>query len=141
MEEFLRKAQALYPNMPPAILNLFAGKWAETKDPNIAISEVRQTQLYKDNFPGNVLPNGQVRFDEVTYQGLKESYIGTLAEFGLPRATTEQLLNERFTGLIEGNVSAREFEQRIQDNKRLIKILRPEYLSEFIEEFKRIIQR
>jgi len=38
-------------------------------------------------------------------------------------------------------VSNREYEQRIQDNKRLIKILRPEYLSEFIEEFKRIIQR
>tara|TARA_Y100001937_G_scaffold7419_1_gene9449 strand:+ start:315 stop:842 length:528 start_codon:yes stop_codon:yes gene_type:complete len=39
------------------------------------------------------------------------------------------------------SVSNREFEQRIQDNKRLIKILRPEYLSEFIEEFKRTIQR
>ena len=38
-------------------------------------------------------------------------------------------------------ISNREYEQRIQDNKRLIKILRPEYLSEFIEEFKRIIQR
>ena len=39
------------------------------------------------------------------------------------------------------SVSNREFEQRLQDNKRLIKILRPEHLSEFIEEFKRIIQR
>ena len=39
------------------------------------------------------------------------------------------------------SVSNREYEQRLQDNKRLIKILRPEYLSEFIEEFKRIIQR
>ena len=38
-------------------------------------------------------------------------------------------------------VSNREYEQRLQDNKRLIKILRPEYLSEFVEEFKRIIQR
>jgi len=39
------------------------------------------------------------------------------------------------------SVSNREYEQRLQDNKRLIKILRPEYLSEFVEEFKRIIQR
>ena len=39
------------------------------------------------------------------------------------------------------SVSNREYERRLQDNKRLIKILRPEYLSEFIEEFKRIIQR
>jgi len=39
------------------------------------------------------------------------------------------------------SVSNREYERRLQDNKRLIKILRPEYLSEFVEEFKRIIQR
>ena len=39
------------------------------------------------------------------------------------------------------SVSNREYEERLQDNKRLIKILRPEYLSEFVEEFKRIIQR
>ena len=39
------------------------------------------------------------------------------------------------------SVSNREYEERLQDNKRLIKILRPDYLSEFIEEFKRIIQR
>ena len=39
------------------------------------------------------------------------------------------------------SVSNREYEQRLQDNKRLIKILKPEFLSEFIEEFKRIIQR
>ena len=39
------------------------------------------------------------------------------------------------------SVSNREYERRLQDNKRLIKILKPEYLSEFVEEFKRIIQR
>jgi len=39
------------------------------------------------------------------------------------------------------SISNREYEERLQDNKRLIKILRPDYLSEFIEEFKRIIQR
>ena len=121
MEQYLLLAQSLYPNMPPAVLNAFAAQWAETGDANIAISQVRQTQLYKDNFPGNVLPNGQVRFDEVTYQGLKESYIGTLAEFGLPRATTEELLSTRFTSLIEGEVSAREFEQRITAVYRGIK--------------------
>lgn len=113
MEQYLLLAQSLYPNMPTQVLNAFATQWAETGDPNIAISQLRQTDIYKDAFPGNVLPNGQVRYDEVTYQGLKESYIGTLAEFGLPRATSEELLSERFTNLIEGEVSAREFEQRI----------------------------
>ena len=38
-------------------------------------------------------------------------------------------------------VSNREHEDRINENKRLIKILKPIYLDEYVEEFKRIIQR
>ena len=121
MATYLELANSLYPNMPDAILNAFATQWAVTGSPTVAISNVRQTQLYKDEFPGNTLPNGQVRLEEVTYQGLKESYIGTLSEFGLPRATSEDLLNARFTALIEGEVSAREFEQRITSVYRGIK--------------------
>jgi len=113
MEQYLQLAKTLYPNMPDAILNAFAQQWSQTGDPNIAISEVRQTDLYKDYFPGNITPTGQVRYDEVTYQGLKESYIGTLAEYGIPRATSLDLLEDRFVNLIEGEVSAREFQQRI----------------------------
>lgn len=113
MEQYLQLAKTLYPNMPDEILNLFAEQWSQTGDPNIAISEVRQTNLYKDYFPGNITPTGQVRYDEVTYQGLKESYIGTLAEYGIPRATSLDLLDDRFVNLIEGEVSAREFQQRI----------------------------
>jgi|TARA_R100000781_G_scaffold37049_1_gene26242 hypothetical protein len=121
MEEYLVLARAKYPNIPDDILNAIATQWAETGDPKIAIANVRQTQLYKDTFPGNTLPNGQVRYNEVTYQGLKESYIGTLAEFGLPRATSTELLSSRFVDLIEGEVSAREFEQRITAVYRGIK--------------------
>ena len=121
MEEYLVLARAKYPNIPDDILNAIATQWAETGDPKIAIANVRQTQLYRDTFPGNTLPNGQVRYNEVPYQGLKESYIGTLAEFGLPRATSTELLNDRFVQLIEGEVSAREFEQRITAVYRGIK--------------------
>ena len=39
------------------------------------------------------------------------------------------------------SVSNREYEDRINENKRLIKILKPEYLDEYVEEFKRLIQR
>ncbi len=38
-------------------------------------------------------------------------------------------------------VSNREHEDRINENKRLIKILKPIYLDEYVEEFKRLIQR
>ena len=54
MEQYLQLAKTLYPNMPDEILNLFAEQWSETGDPNVAISQVRQTDLYKDYFPGNI---------------------------------------------------------------------------------------
>ena len=113
MEKFLELAQSLYPNMPPDILQLFAEEWSKTGDPNVAISNVRRTTAYDTAFPGNKRPDGTVKFDEVTYQGLRESYIGTLAEFGVPRNTSVDLLDDRFTGLVEGEVSAREFAQRV----------------------------
>ncbi len=113
MATYAELAQSLYPNMPPDILDLFANEWARTGDPQVAIAEVRRSDAYDIAFPGNKRPDGTVKFDEVTYTGLKESYIGTLAEYGIPRNTSVDLLTDRFTGLIEGEVSAREFAQRV----------------------------
>ena len=113
MATYAELAQSLYPNMPPDILDLFANEWARTGDPQVAIAEVRRSPAYEIAFPGNKRPDGTVKFDEVTYTGLKESYIGTLQEYGIPRNTSVDLLTNRFTGLIEGEVSAREFAQRV----------------------------
>ena len=113
MATYAELAQSLYPNMPPDILELFASEWARTGDPQVAIAEVRRSDAYEIAFPGNKRPDGTVKFDEVTYTGLKESYIGTLQEYGIPRNTSVDLLTDRFTGLIEGEVSAREFAQRV----------------------------
>ena len=113
MATYAELAQSLYPNMPPNILELFANEWARTGDPQVAIAEVRRSPAYEIAFPGNKRPDGTVKFDEVTYTGLKESYIGTLQEYGIPRNTSVDLLTDRFTGLIEGEVSAREFAQRV----------------------------
>ena len=113
MATYEELAQSLYPNMPPDILALFASEWSRTGDPQVAIAEVRRSPAYEIAFPGNKRPDGTVKFDEVTYTGLKESYIGTLQEYGIPRNTSVDLLTDRFTGLIEGEVSAREFAQRV----------------------------
>ena len=113
MATYAELAQSLYPNMPPDVLDLFAQEWARSGDPQVAISEVRRNPIYEIAFPGNKRPDGTVKFDEVTYTGLKESYIGTLQEYGIPRNTSVDLLTDRFTGLIEGEVSAREFAQRV----------------------------
>jgi len=113
MATYAELAQSLYPNMPPDILELFASEWSRTGDPQVAIAEVRRSPAYEIAFPGNKRPDGTVKLDEVTYTGLKESYIGTLQEYGIPRNTSVDLLTDRFTGLIEGEVSAREFAQRV----------------------------
>jgi len=113
MATYEELAKSLYPNMPMDILDLFATEWSRTGDPNVAIAEVRRSDAYEIAFPGNKRPDGTVKFDEVTYTGLKESYIGTLQEYGIPRNTSVDLLTDRLTGLIEGEVSAREFAQRV----------------------------
>jgi len=113
MATYLELAKSLYPNMPDNLLNLFANEWARTGDPKVAIAEVRETTEYETLFPGNKRADGTVKFDEVTYVGLKESYMGTLAEYGVSREISESLLQDRLTSLIEGEVSAREFQQRV----------------------------
>ena len=113
MATYLELAKSLYPNMPDNLLNLFADEWARTGNPKVAIAEVRGTTEYETLFPGNKRADGTVKFDEVTYVGLKESYMGTLAEYGISREISESLLQDRLTSLIEGEVSAREFQQRV----------------------------
>ena len=113
MATYLELAKSLYPNMPDNLLNMFANEWAETGDSNVAIAKVRGTTEYETLFPGNKRADGTVKFDEVTYVGLKESYMGTLAEYGVSREISESLLQDRLTSLIEGEVSAREFQQRV----------------------------
>ena len=113
MEEFLQKARALYPGLPDSFINLYVQYWQQTGDPQQAISKTRQDPAYDTIFPGNKTDRGQIRYDEVTYFALEDSYIGTLAEYGVPRATSINLLQDRFVSLLENEVSANEFQQRV----------------------------
>ena len=135
MATYAELAQSLYPNMPPDVLALFANEWARTGDPQVAIAEVRRSDVYEIAFPGNKRPDGTVKFDEITYTGLKESYIGTLQEYGIPRNTSVDLLTDRFTGLIEGEVSAREFAQRVDAVYQGIQENIPEVTTFYRENF------
>ena len=113
MEELLQKARALYPGLPDSFINLYVQYWEQTGDPQQTISKTRQDPAYDTIFPGNKTDRGQIRYDEVTYFALEDSYIGTLAEYGVPRATSINLLQDRFVSLLENEVSANEFQQRV----------------------------
>ena len=103
MEELLQKARALYPGLPDSFINLYVQYWEQTGDPQQAISKTRQDPAYDTIFPGNKTDRGQIRYDEVTYFALEDSYIGTLAEYGVPRATSINLLQDRFVSLLEND--------------------------------------
>jgi hypothetical protein len=135
MEEFLRKARALYPGLPDSFINLYAQYWESTGDAQQAISQTRQDPNYDNIFPGNKTERGQIRYDEVTYFALEDSYIGTLAEYGIPRQTSLNILQDRFVNLLEGGVSALEFEKRVADIYRGIQQNIPEVQEFYADNF------
>jgi len=113
MADFIALAQQRFPGMPVEFLNLWTQYYQIGKPETQIISEVRRDPEYTNIFPGNTTPTGQVRYDEVTYNALKESYIGTLQEYGIDRSASLTFMADKITGLIEGDVSASEFDQRV----------------------------
>ena len=135
MEELLQKARALYPGLPDSFIQLFVGYWKNTGNAQQAISQTRQDPNYDNIFPGNKTERGQIRYDEVTYFALEDSFIGTLAEYGIPRNTSLNILQDRFVNLIEGGVSALEFEKRVADVYRGIVQNIPEVQQFYADNF------
>jgi len=135
MEELLQKARALYPGLPDSFINLYVQYWEQTGDPQQAISKTRQDPSYDTIFPGNKTQRGQIRYDEVTYFALEDSYIGTLAEYGIPRATSLNILQDRFVSLLENEVSANEFQQRVAAVYRGVQQNIPEVQSFYANNF------
>ncbi len=113
MADFVALAEARFPGLPVEFLNLWTQYYQIGKPETQIISEVRKDPEYTNIFPGNTTPTGQVRYDEVTYNALKESYIGTLQEYGIDRSASLTFMADKITGLIEGDVSASEFAQRV----------------------------
>lgn len=113
MADFVALAEARFPGLPVEFLNLWTQYYQIGKPETQVISEVRKDPEYINIFPGNTTPSGQVRYDEVTYNALKDSYIGTLQEYGIDRSASLTFMADKITGLIEGDVSASEFAQRI----------------------------
>lgn len=95
-------AAALYPWLTPALVDLYAGKWAETGRAEIALAYVRQTSEYARVFPGIRRDDGSLRMSEGEYFSTKAGFTETAAEFGIGGG-----LN--FTKLFEQDVSAQEF--------------------------------
>lgn len=104
--------RALFPFIPEALVQEFATAWSDSGDPQIALSEVRQSSTYEQFFPGNKRPDGSVRLTEGEYLSTVEGYTQDLERLG-GGLSGAVLTPERKKALIEGDVSVQEFGSRV----------------------------
>lgn len=107
--DFFGAASALLPFLPQALIQIYADAWAEFNDTAVALGVMRQSPLYDQFFPGLRRPDGTLRMSEQEYIATKEAFGISLLELGVNPA----LFSNRFVELIEGNVSAAEFQIRL----------------------------
>lgn len=108
-DEFARRARALFPWIPEALLGVFVDAWIEFGDPDMAMAALRQDSRYDTFFAGNRREDGSVRMSEADYLSTVEGYDRRLRSYGVDPAD----FADRKRGLIEGEVSANEFGRRL----------------------------
>ncbi len=103
------RAAALYPWLPPQLLDLFASAWAEHGDASLALAETRANPIYESFFPGIKRDDGSLRMTEQEWFATQEAYSRLFREFGL----NPTVFSGRFEELMEGSVSPAELAGRL----------------------------
>lgn len=103
------RVRALYPWLPEQLVSTFADEWANTGDAALALAIVRTSTLYDQFLPGIKRDDGSLRMTEAEYFSTKEAYGTLFREYGL----NDQVFSDRFTSLIEGDVSPSELAARL----------------------------
>jgi hypothetical protein len=103
------KVRAYYPWLPDALVGIFATAWEDTGDAILALADVRSSKEYDAIFPGIKRADGTLRMSEQEWFSTREAYGSLFREFGL----NSQLFEDRFTDLMEGDVSPSELAGRL----------------------------
>jgi hypothetical protein len=103
------RVRAYYPWLPESLVGMFADSWSETGDPIIALADVRASGEYDQIFPGIKRADGTLRMDEQEWFSTREAYGTLFREYGL----NDSLFTDRFTELMEGDVSPAELAGRL----------------------------
>jgi hypothetical protein len=103
-------ARSLFSFFPEAVLKEYAKSWVKYADPQLAIAEVRTTSAWENEFGYLQRDDGTLIMSEGEALSTQASYRETLQEVGI--TDTEQF-NKKFKDLVSGEVSAAEFQQRI----------------------------
>lgn len=107
--DFRARAAALYPFLPPSLLDIFADKWAASGDPNLALAETRADSRYDSYFPGIKRSDGSLRMSEAEYLGRIDGYHMALSQFGL----NSTVFSNHFIEMIEGDLDPSELASRL----------------------------
>ena len=107
--DFHDAARSLMPYLPRELIGAYADSWAETGDPDIALSQMRQSSGYQEFFPGNLRDDGTVRLAESAYFAEEEAFEGEVSSYGVPPRTLSHLYPE----LVEHGVRPDEFRRRM----------------------------
>ena len=103
-------ARSLFSFFPEAVLKEYAKSWVKYADPQLAIAEVRTTSAWENEFGYLKRDDGTLIMSEGEALSTQASYRETLQEVGI--TDTEQF-NQKFKDLVSGEVSAAEFQQRV----------------------------
>lgn len=107
--DFRQLTRALMPYLPEELATQFADSWARHGDANIAMAELRQSGTYDKWLPGNRRADGSIRMAEADYFSTRAGFEASLSRFGVP----PEAFRDRWQELIEGDVSAAEFNDRL----------------------------
>lgn len=106
--------------MPPALVDAWFNEYTDlggsgTPGSSVAAAEMirndtKYRNLYDSYFPGNRREDGSLRLDEADYYNRTESYRNALTGVNV----NPEIFEDKFAGLIEGNVGEGEFVQRVE---------------------------
>ena len=103
------EAKNLYPYYPEQLVQMILDVWTDTGEISIAISETRASDEFDKQFPGIKRPDGSLRMTEIEYLETKDYMQDSLRRYNLnPEVFGEDIINA-----ISGDVSAKEFDERV----------------------------
>jgi len=105
----LDEAKNLYPYLPTAVVEVIVNTWKETGEINIALAQARATDDFKAAFPGIARKDGSLRMTETQYIETVDRMQDALRTFNL----NPDVFSKDITEAISGDVSAKEFEERL----------------------------
>jgi len=128
---FDTEQQLLMPWMPAELVAIYTDAYVEHGDPTLAWQVVRQSEAYPRYFAGNRRDDGTLRLTEQDYIATIEGYKDAFVSIGI----NPRFFEERFTELIEGDVSVPElYQDRLQPIYERVFNQGPAILAEFADQ-------